>query len=226
MEQDKGSKDGTSVLEEPGDHEGKLSDSSEGVVSETITSAREPSESASESIDDKARWYVIHTYSGYENKVRASLEQRIQEHVLEDKFREILIPTEEVVDVRQGKKHIRTRRYFPGYILIKMEMTDETWLLVKNTPKVSSFVGGRKPDQVSQREVDQFLGKVEEDTEKPKLDISFREGEKVRVTDGPFSSFSGVVAEVNADRSTLKVMVSIFGRQTPVELNFTQVEPG
>lgn len=201
-------------------------DSTETNSGDDLTSAgaaAQPSESETGESDQK-RWYVIHTYSGYENKVKASLEQRIKEHHLESKFDEILIPTEEVVDIRQGKKYVKTRRYFPGYILVKMEMLDETWLLVRNTPKVSSFVGGKKPDQVSQHEVDLILGKVEVPVEKPAVTASIREGENVRVTDGPFANFTGVVAEVNDDKNTLKVMVSIFGRQTPVELNFSQVE--
>jgi transcription termination/antitermination protein NusG len=174
--------------------------------------------------DDRMRWYVIHTYSGFENKVKASLEQRIREHHLEERFSDILIPTEEVVDVRDGKKITKNRRSFPGYVLVKMEMTNETWLLVKNTPKVSSFVGGKKPDAVSQKEVDAILGRAAVDQEKPVVSTTFRVGENVRVTDGVFVNFTGVVAEVNPDKSTLKIMVSILGRQAPVELDFSQVE--
>jgi transcription termination/antitermination protein NusG len=174
--------------------------------------------------DERMKWYVIHTYSGFENKVKASLEQRIREHHLEGLFSEIFIPTEEVVDIRKGKKYVRNRRFFPGYILVKMEMTNETWLLVRNTPKVSSFVGGKKPDAVTQKEVDVILGRVDVEEEKPVVATAYREGESVRVTDGPFANFTGVVAELNPDKSTLKVMVSIFGRQTPVELSFSQVE--
>ena len=175
--------------------------------------------------EERMKWYVMHTYSGFENKVKSSLEQRIREHHLEEMFAEILIPTEDVVDIREGKKTTKTRRSFPGYILIRMEMTNETWLLVKNTPKVSSFVGGKKPDSVSQKEVDALLGKVEIEQPKAPITTNFREGENVRVTDGVFVNFSGVVAEVNAEKSTLKIMVSILGRQTPVELDFNQVEP-
>jgi transcriptional antiterminator NusG len=174
--------------------------------------------------EERMRWYVLHTYSGFENKVKASLEQRILEHHLEDFFGEILIPTEEVVDVKDGKKVTKSRRSFPGYVLVKMEMTNETWLLVRNTPKVSSFVGGKKPDAVSQKEVDAILGRVPVDQEKPVISSSFRIGENVRVTEGVFVNFTGVVAEINPDKSTLKIMVSILGRQAPVELDFSQVD--
>lgn len=180
--------------------------------------------SSSDVLDDKMKWYVIHTYSGFENKVKSSLEQRIREHHLEDKFGEILIPTEDVVDVRDGKKVTKTKRSFPGYILVRMDMTNETWLLVKNTAKVSSFVGGKKPESVSQKEVDALLGRVEVEEPKPVINVNFRVGENVRVTDGVFANFTGVVAEINADKNTLKIMVSILGRQTPVELDFSQVE--
>ena len=174
--------------------------------------------------EDKKRWYVIHTYSGFENKVKSSLEQRIREHHMEGSFGEILIPTEEVVDVKDGKKVTKSRRSFPGYVLVKMEMTNESWLLVRNTPKVSSFVGGKKPDAVSQKEVDAILGRVEVDEQKPVVSSTFRVGENVRVIDGVFVNFTGVVAEINQDKSTLKIMVSILGRQAPVELDFSQVE--
>jgi len=174
--------------------------------------------------EEKMKWYVIHTYSGFENKVKSSLEQRIREHHLEDKFGEILIPTEDVVDVRDGKKITKTKRSFPGYVLVRMDMTNETWLLVKNTAKVSSFVGGKKPDAVSQKEVDALLGRIVVEEPKPVVNVNFRVGENVRVTDGVFANFTGVVAEINGDKNTLKIMVSILGRQTPVELDFGQVE--
>jgi len=170
-------------------------------------------------------WYIVHTYSGFEKKVSESLKQRVQAYGLDDQIGEVLIPTEDVVEMKAGKKVVSPKRFFPGYVLVHMEMNDTTWHVVKNTPKVTGFVGaGQKPAPLSQEEVDQVLHQVTVAAEKPKPKYIFEEGEQVRIIDGPFSNFSGVVDEVNLDRNTLKVMVTIFGRSTPVELDFLQVE--
>lgn len=171
------------------------------------------------------QWYIIHTYSGFEKKVAESLRQRVQAYGLEDEIGEILIPTEDVMEMRGGKKVVTSKRFFPGYILVEMHMTDRAWHVVRNTPKVTGFVGaGAKPTPLTREEVDQILHQVTVAAEKPKPKYTFEKGDPVRITDGPFASFHGVVDEVNPDRNTLKVMVTIFGRSTPVELDFLQVE--
>ena len=170
-------------------------------------------------------WYIVHTYSGFENKVKESLEERVKAYNLEDKVGEVLIPTEDVVEMRAGKKVVTSKRFFPGYILVEMHMSDHAWHVVKNTPKVTGFVGaGAKPTPLTREEVDQILNQVTEAAEKPKPKYSFEKGDQVRINEGPFTSFNGVVDEVNNERNTLKVMVTIFGRATPVELDFLQVE--
>ena len=170
-------------------------------------------------------WFIVHTYSGFEAKVKESLRQRADALGMSAAIEEILIPTEEVVEVRDGKKTKSTRKFFPGYVLVKMEMSDEAWHVVKNTPKVTGFVGtGNKPVPLSSREVDRIVNQISVASEKPKPKLEFRSGESVRIVDGPFSNFNGHVEEVNEDRGTLKVMVTIFGRATPVELEFLQVE--
>lgn len=171
------------------------------------------------------QWYIIHTYSGFEKKVSESLAQRVQVYGLQSEIGEILIPTEDVVEMRGGKKIVSSKRFFPGYILVEMEMSDNAWHVVKNTPKVTGFVGaGVKPTPLSQEEVDQILHQVSAAAEKPKPKYTFDRGDQVRINEGPFTSFNGVVDDVNIDRNTLKVMVTIFGRSTPVELDFLQVE--
>jgi len=171
------------------------------------------------------KWYIVHTYSGYEAKVRDSLRQRADAMGMTDDIEDILIPTEEVVEVRDGKKSRTTRKFFPGYVLVKMVMSDQAWHVVRNTPKVTGFVGtGNKPVPLSQAEVDRIVDQVQVAAEKPKPKLEFQINETVRITDGPFSNFTGEVEEINEDRSTLKVMVTIFGRATPVELEFQQVE--
>ena len=171
------------------------------------------------------QWYIVHTYSGYEARVRDNLKQRVEAMGMEEEIGEVLIPTEDVVEMKEGKKKVTARKFFPGYVLINMEMSDEGWHLVKNTPKVTGFVGmGNKPTPLSQEEVDRIITQVTVSAEKPKPKFSFKPGEQVRITDGPFSNFTGVVEELNEDKSTLKVMVTIFGRATPVELDFLQVE--
>jgi transcription termination/antitermination protein NusG len=170
------------------------------------------------------QWYIVHTYSGFEDRVKENLQQRIDALAMREKFGEIKIPTETLVEMKGGKKREVQRKFFPGYILIEMEMVDDAWHLVKNTPKVTGFVGtGKKPTPLSQEEVDSILNQVVTTKEKPKPKHVFEHGEHVRITDGPFTNFTGVVEEVNLDRNTLKVMVTIFGRSTPVELDFLQV---
>ena len=172
------------------------------------------------------RWYVVHAYSGFENQVKKSLEERIARSGLQDRFGEILVPTEEVVEIRDGQKRRSERKFFPGYVLVQMEMDDDTWHLVKNVPKVMGFIGGSsdRPAPITDREAEQILHRIQEGVEKPKPKVLFEPGEVVRVIDGPFNDFNGVVEEVNYDKSKLRVSVLIFGRSTPVELDFGQVE--
>lgn len=172
------------------------------------------------------RWYVVHAYSGFENQVKRSLTERVARSGLEDKFGEILVPTEEVVEMRDGQKRKSERKFFPGYVLVQMDLDDETWHLVKDVPKVMGFIGGTsdRPAPISDREADQILHRIQEGVEKPKPKVLFEVGEVVRVTDGPFNDFNGVVEEVNYEKSKLRVAVLIFGRSTPVELDFGQVE--
>ena len=172
------------------------------------------------------RWYVVHAFSGYENTVKKSLEERIARAGMEEYFGDILVPTEEVVEMKGGQKRRSDRKFFPGYVLVEMDMTDETWHLVKDVPKVMGFIGGTadRPAPITQREADAILNRVQEGVDKPKPKVLFEPGEMVRVVDGPFNDFNGVVEEVNSDKSRLRVAVLIFGRSTPVELEFHQVE--
>ncbi len=171
------------------------------------------------------QWYIIHTYSGYENKVRDNLKQRVEVLGMTESIGEILIPTEDIVEMRDGARIISKKKFFPGYVLINMEMSDNTWHVVKNTPKVTGFVGASaKPTPLTQEEVDRIINQVSVAAEKPKPKFQFNRGDSVRIIDGPFSSFQGMVDEVNNDRATMKVMVTIFGRSTPVELDFLKVE--
>ncbi len=175
--------------------------------------------------DSNKKWYVIHTYSGYEEQVRISIQERLKAESLQDDVGEILIPTEQVVEVKGGKRRVSARKFFPGYLLIEMEMSREIWYLVKNTPKVTGFLGSEEePSPLKEEEVVALMEQVKEQPDKPKHKVSFEMGEKVRVLEGPFSNFSGVIGEVNEERGKLRVMVSIFGRATPVELEFLQVE--
>lgn len=174
---------------------------------------------------EEKKWYIIHTYSGFERKVAESLMNRVQAYGLQAKIGQILIPTEDVVEIKGGKKVVTSKLFFPGYILVEMEMQDETWHLVRNTPKVTGFVGqGTKPTPLTDEEVDQVVHRVSTSDEKPKPKFMYDRGESVKIIDGPFSNFTGVVEDVNLERNTLKVMVTIFGRSTPVELEFVQVE--
>jgi transcriptional antiterminator NusG len=171
------------------------------------------------------QWYIIHTYSGFEKKVRESLESRVAAFGLQEKIGKIMIPTEEVMEVRGGKKVVSPRMFYPGYVLVEMEMDDYTWHVVRSTPRVTGFVGtGQTPTPLSEEEVDNILHRMTTSADKPKPKLSFERNEQVRIVDGPFANFTGVVEDVNADRSTLKVSVTIFGRSTPVELDFGQVE--
>jgi transcriptional antiterminator NusG len=171
------------------------------------------------------QWYIVHTYSGFEKKVAESLKQRVQAYGIQDEVGDVLIPTEDVVEMRGNRKVVTSRRFFPGYLLVELAMSDNVWHIVRNTPKVTGFVGaGSKPTPLTRAEVDQILVQVTESAEKPKPKYNFEKGDQVRINDGPFTSFNGVVDEVNLDKSTLKVMVTIFGRSTPVELDFLQVE--
>ena len=173
--------------------------------------------------DTGRRWYVIHTYSGYENKVKTNLEHRIQSMDMGDKIFQVLVPTEEEIEIKNGKRHPVERKIFPGYVLVEMVMSDDSWYVVRNTPGVTSFVGsGNKPTELSDTEVRQILRQIKLDA--PKYKVAFTKGEAVRVTDGPFTDLHGVVDEVNPERNKVKVLVSIFGRETPVELDFLQIE--
>lgn len=171
-------------------------------------------------------WYVVHAYSGFEQQVKRALGERIANSELRDSFGEILVPTEEVVEMKDGRKRRSERKFFPGYVLVEMEMNDETWHLVKSVPKVMGFVGGTsdRPAPIPRREAEAVMDRMREGVEKPRPKVLFEPGEMVRVTDGPFNDFSGVVEEVNYDKSRLRVAVLIFGRSTPVELGFNQVE--
>jgi transcription termination/antitermination protein NusG len=172
------------------------------------------------------RWYVVQAFSGFEGQVKRSLEERIARYGMDDHFGQILVPTEEVVEMKDGQKRKSERKFFPGYVLVQMDLNDEAWHLVKNVPRVLGFIGGSadKPAPISDKEVDAILQRMQEGVEKPKPKVLFEVGEMVRVVDGPFNDFSGVVEEVNYDKSRLLVAVQIFGRSTPVELEFHQVE--
>ena len=171
------------------------------------------------------KWYIVHAYSNFEKKVAEAIEQAATDKGLSDYLEEVFVPTEEVTEVRRGRKVNTERRFFPGYVMVKMVLTDDLYHLIKDTPKVTGFLGsGSKPLPVSQKEVDQIRGVMEDGAERPRPTVTYEVGENVRVTDGPFASFSGVVEDVDEDAARLKVAVSIFGRATPVELEFTQVE--
>jgi len=168
-------------------------------------------------------WYVVHAYSGFEEKIKATLEENIHKKGLEDKISQILIPTEKIVELKAGKKRETSKKFYPGYILIEMEMDEETWHLVRSTPRVTGFVGGMEPAPLQPEEVEVIIQQIEKGPAQ-QVKTQFERGDTIRITDGPFSNFNGLIDEVDADHSKLRVMVTIFGRQTPVELNFLQVE--
>ncbi|HMK33612.1 MAG TPA: transcription termination/antitermination protein NusG [Desulfomonilaceae bacterium] len=170
------------------------------------------------------RWYVVHTYSGYENKVKTALEEKVRGLGLEDKITDVLIPSDSVVELVKGERRTSNRKFFPGYILVHMELDDQTWHVVKNTPKVTGFIGSRtEPAVIPDEDVEKIKGQMAEGQEKPKPKYSFEPGDSVRVVDGPFINFNGTVEEVRPEKGKLRVLVSIFGRPTPVELDFIQV---
>jgi len=178
--------------------------------------------------EPKMRWYVVQAFSGFESRVAKSLREHIKMHAMEDQFGEVLVPTEEVVEMRAGQKRKSERKFFPGYVLVQMQMNDETWHLVRSIPRVMGFIGGTsdRPAPISDKEADAILNRLQESTDKPRPKTLFEPGEVVRVTDGPFADFNGVVEEVDYEKSRVKVSVLIFGRSTPVELDFGQVEKG
>ena len=172
-----------------------------------------------------ARWYVVHVFSGFEKKVAQAIKERAQQHGMAPMIEDVMVPTDSVVEMRKNKKVSAERKFFPGYVLVKMDMSNDSWHLVRNTPKVTGFLGAKdKPQPISEREAERLINQVKEGIEKPKPAILFEVGEQVRVSDGPFTSFNGVVEEIDEEKSRLKVSVSIFGRPTPVELEYTQVE--
>ncbi len=172
------------------------------------------------------QWFVVHAYSNYEMRVKEALKERIERYGLQDSFGEILIPTEEVVEMREGQKKKSTRKFFPGYVLVEMDLNDDSWHLVKDTPRVLGFIGGTsdRPAPITDKEANAIMNRMEEGVDAPKPRVLFEVGEVVRVNDGPFNDFNGVVEEVNYEKSTMRVAVQIFGRSTPVELEFFQVE--
>ena len=174
------------------------------------------------------KWYILQAFSGYENKVKQTLEDTIKRNGLEKSFEKILVPTEEVLEIKEGQKKRTERKYFPGYVMIKMDLNDETWHLVRNAPKVLGFVGGTsdRPIPLSQNEADDIIQSMQEGVDKPKPKIMFEPGEVIRITDGPFNDFNGVVEKVDFDKNRLKVSVLVFGKPTPIELSLTQVEKG
>lgn len=185
-----------------------------------------PGAAATTAATSKKRWYVVHAYSGMEKSVMRALTERVARAGMQDQFGQILVPTEEVIEVKNGHKSVSERRFFPGYVLVEMEMTDETWHLVKNTSKVTGFIGGKsnKPTPIPPHEVDKIMQQMQDGVEKPRPKVLYEVGELVRIKDGPFTDFNGNVEEVNYEKSKVRVSVTIFGRATPVELEFGQVE--
>lgn len=176
-------------------------------------------------MSDSMKWYVVNTYSGYENRAKASLEERAKTRGLTEEIGEVLIPTEQVIEIKKGERRTSTRKFFPGYMMVNMNLTNETWHLVKNTPKITGFVGGgTSPPPIPVHEVERIMGRMEEGKNEPVMIHSFSEGDAIKVVDGPFANFNGRVEQVDEEKKKLKVLVQIFGRDTPVELDFSQVE--
>jgi transcriptional antiterminator NusG len=209
----------------PGEADEEMLDfSSEGLDASSLSSPKKPVEqfSGDEVMSTERAWYVVHCYSGYENKVRHNLEQRIDTMGMKEKIFDVVIPTQEEIEVKDGKRRTVERHIFPGYVLVNMVMTEESWYVVRNTPGVTGFVGTDKPTPLRPEEVAQILRKME--AEAPRVKVTFKVGERVRIVDGPFNDFRGTVAEIDMERSKVRVMVNFFGRETPVELDFLQVE--
>ncbi len=203
---------------------GAVADNENAAVQEESAEAENESAEAEEEGIGAKDWYVIHVYSGFENKVKLSLEERFAYSGLTDKLGKIIIPTEEVVEIRGGKKKISSRKFYPGYVLISVDMDQDIWYLIKNTPKVTGFPGGATPAPLTATEIKDVMDQIKGEAKAPKPKFIFEKGENVRVIEGPFMNFNGVVEEVNPDKGKVKVMVSIFGRATPVELEFPQIE--
>jgi transcriptional antiterminator NusG len=185
----------------------------------------EPTETLAPPVNEKFKWYIIHAYSGFERKVKESLESRIQAYGLQDKIGRVMIPTEPVTEVRNNKKYVIERVFLPGYVLVEMDLDNDLWHTIKNTPRVTGFLGtGDSPVALSEQEVSSILFRTDVSKDKPKIKVKFDKGEQVKITDGPFANFNGTVDDVNEDKQTLKVMVSIFGRATPVEIEFSKVD--
>jgi transcription termination/antitermination protein NusG len=203
-----------------------MSDEKEKDTMEPAAAETAPAQATGEEGDANTfRWYVVHTYSGYEQKAKLALHERIRQHKMDNMFAEVLIPSENVIELVRGEKKTTSRKFFPGYMLVKMILNDSTWHLVKSTPKITGFVGNAvTPPAVPEEEVSRITNQMQEGTLKPRPKVQFEEGESVRVIDGPFVNFNGVVEEVKPDKGKLRVLVSIFGRSTPVELDFVQVE--
>jgi len=217
IEQDESVEAGV-LTEETPEVEGEAEEPQEGI-------AAPAEEEAEEELPEGTAWYVIHCYSGYENKVKRNLENRIESMAMQDYIFQVVVPSEEEIELRDGKRRTVERRIFPGYILVQMLMTDDSWYVVRNTPGVTGFVGsGNEPTPLRQEEVDKIMKRMEAET--PRVRVSFRVGETVRIIDGPFTDFMGTVDDINTDRGRVKVLVSFFGRETPVELDFLQVERG
>ena len=202
-----------------------MQDETKNETTDAATSTEGGAAVAEQPRNPNMKWYIIHSYSGFERKVKESLESRVRAFGLEEKIGKVLIPTEAVTEVRGGKKYTVERMFYPGYVLVEMDMDDHVWHVVKSTPRVTGFVGtGQQPTPLSEEEVQHIVYKAGESKDRPKLKVKFEKNEKVKITEGPFATFEGIVDDVNEDKETVKVMVTIFGRSTPVELEFKQVE--
>lgn len=195
------------------------------VEAEQVSGQEAPQEQLAPPVNERFRWYIIHAYSGFERKVKESIESRVQAYGLHDRIGRIMVPTEPVTEIRNNKKYTIERVFLPGYVLVEMDLDNEIWHLVKNTPRVTGFLGtGEKPVALTEEEISSIVFRSDVSKDKPRMKVKFEKNESVKITDGPFANFNGVVDEVNDDRETLKVMVTIFGRSTPVELEFSKVE--